>query len=297
MAYFDDFPPPSRPRRAKGGIKAQTQRGGFGKSWWAQRWIAVLESFDIGARLVRGRSYARSGQVLDLDISEGKVAAKVQGSRPRPYLVGIDVKTLSKTQWKDLAITLRAQALYAARLLSGEMPENIEDAFKAANLSLFPGTSRDLRTECSCPDWSNPCKHIAAVYYLLGEEFDRDPFLIFRLRGIGRDPFIALLRGANGKNPRAMREAQAERAPPVPLPANPENFWGAGVGDDADCGDAAVPQLSAAVVRRLGHFPLWRGEARLPDELRRIYEQASPAGMKIYVGETPRGQAVPVGRR
>lgn len=288
MAYFDDYYPPSRPRRAKGGIKAQTQHGAFGRSWWARRWIAVLESFDIGARLARGRSYARSGQVLDLDISEGKVTAKVQGSRPRPYLVGIDVKTLSKTQWKDLAMTLRAQAVFAAKLLSGEMPENIEDAFKAADLTLFPETQRDLRTECSCPDWSNPCKHIAAVYYLLGEEFDRDPFLIFRLRGIGREPFLGLLRGAGSNRRRAAQPAEAERAPPVPISPDPQGYWGSPFPVDEDCGGAVIPGLAAALARRLGNFPFWRGEARLPDALRRIYEQASPAGLKVYMGESPR---------
>src|SRR5215207_4499166 len=93
--YYEQKPA----REVKGGIKAQSKRGGFGESWWAKRWIQVLESFNIGARLSRGRSYARNGQVLSIAIEKGKVEAKVQGSRPRPYDVTIEVKTLSESEW------------------------------------------------------------------------------------------------------------------------------------------------------------------------------------------------------
>ena len=193
MSRYDDYGyfPPSRPRKAKGGIKAQSKRGAFGESWWAKRWIAVLERFDIGARLGRGRSYARQGQVLSLAIDKGQVKAKVQGSRPKPYDVAIQLKTLSAADWKKLAKALSQQALFAAKLLAGQMPQDIEQAFEGVGLSLFPATHQDLDTDCSCPDWSNPCKHIAAVYYLLGEEFDRDPFLIFKLRGMSREELAA----------------------------------------------------------------------------------------------------------
>ena len=179
---------PSRPREAKGGIKSQSKRGDFGKSWWARRWIEVLESFDIGARLQRGRAYARKGQVLSIEIDKGCVTASVQGSRARPYDVKINVATLSDDNWSRVVDALSEQAIFAAKLLSGEMPEDIEQAFKNIKLSLLPEKRKDLDTDCSCPDWSNPCKHIAAVYYLIGEEFDRDPFLIFKLRGHGPGP-------------------------------------------------------------------------------------------------------------
>src|SRR5436305_940351 len=102
MADWRDWDsyPPSRPRAAKGGIRAQSQRGGFGASWWAHRWIAILEGFNLGSRLQRGRSYARSGQVLSIEIGSGSVAADVQGSRPRPYHVRIEVKPISKGDWR-----------------------------------------------------------------------------------------------------------------------------------------------------------------------------------------------------
>ncbi|MBE0618507.1 MAG: SWIM zinc finger family protein, partial [Proteobacteria bacterium] len=199
--YDYGYFPPSRPRAAAGGIVAASQRGGFGKSWWAKRWIAVLEGFRIGARLGRGRSYARSGQVLDIDVEKGRVTAWVQGSRAKPYGVTIQVKPLTRAAWEKVGAVLCRQALFAAKLLAGEMPQDIETAFAEARVSLFPERAGDLATDCSCPDWSNPCKHIAAVYYLLGEEFDRDPFLIFRLRGLERAELTALVGGAGGASP------------------------------------------------------------------------------------------------
>ena len=294
MAWWRDFGyyPPSRPREARGGIKAQSRGGTFGKSWWARRWIEVLESFNIGARLDRGRSYARRGQVLSITIGKGTVSAEVQGSRPKPYQVRIKVETLSRAHWKRLANALGRQALFGAKLLAGEMPERIEDAFKTAGLSLFPGRSKDLQTDCSCPDWSNPCKHIAAVYYLLGEEFDRDPFLILKLRGMERAELIRLIGGsaaAKGKGtPKKVTQAQTEserESPSVPLPHEPDAFWGK---DDmrADfLGEVRIPPVTAAVLKRLGGFPFWRGEEGFADAMEGIYREAAIMGMDVFLGE------------
>jgi uncharacterized Zn finger protein len=278
--YWDAYPryPKSRPRAAKGGIRAQSKRGGFGQSWWAKRWIGVLESFDIGARLGRGRSYARNGQVLSIDVREGEVKAKVQGSRLQPYNVTIEVKGLEPKQWDRVIQTLSGQALFTAKLLAGEMPQDIEQVFQTAKLSLFPQKQADLKTDCSCPDWSNPCKHVAAVYYLLGEEFDRDPFLLFRLRGLGRD---ALLRRLSAATPAA---AAVQAEPAAPLPADPGAFWaGGGLPDDA-FGEVQTPPTSAAWLRRLGSFPFWRATAPLVDAVGPIYEQAAQRGLDTFVG-------------
>lgn len=268
--------PPSVPLEAKGGIKAQSRRGAFAANWWAKRWIAVLESFDIGARLGRGRSYARRGQVLGLEIAKGRATASVQGSRPRPYRVSIEVKTLDAGEWRKTAGALKGQALYAAKLLSGEMPAEIEGVFCQAGLSLFPERGRDLVTECSCPDWSNPCKHVAAVYYLLGEEFDRDPFLIFKLRGMEREEFAALLGAAAVGAPAVSREK------PEPLPADAAAFWNPGALPE-DFGELEAPPVAAALAKRLGKFPLWRGERRLMDALEPIYRAASAAALTGWV--------------
>ena len=179
--------PPEQPIRVKDGLKTRSDRGSIGSTWWSKRWLAVLESFGMGARLTRGRSYARQGQVVSLDVEPGIVNAKVQGSQPRPYKVKIQLKSLSDQEWEQVLDAMASQAIFAAKLLAGEMPTDIEDAFRAVNLSLFPTKVSDLVTDCTCPDWANPCKHIAAVYYLLADRFDEDPFLIFKLRGRTRN--------------------------------------------------------------------------------------------------------------
>src|SRR3954469_19484019 len=119
---FRNFPPRPQPIAAQGGIKAQSRQGDFGESWWANRWQAVLESFKVGGRLARGRTYARQGQVLSIDITEGKVTARVQGSRPEPYSVSIAVKELNPEQWASVIEHLSRSALFVAKLLAGEMP-------------------------------------------------------------------------------------------------------------------------------------------------------------------------------
>ena len=195
------IPGRARPRAAS---RRRSKRGAFGKSWWAKRWIAVLESFDIGARWAAAAPTPASGQVLSIDVARGQVTAKVQGSRPKPYDVTIEVKTLPAAEWDKLLKALAGQALFAAKLLAGEMPQDIEEVFKAIEaVAVSPAKHGDLTTACSCPDWSNPCKHIAAVYYLLGEEFDRDPFLIFRLRGMTRDELLAPWAAPRSRSPRS----------------------------------------------------------------------------------------------
>lgn len=275
---FNRFPPASRPRQAKGGIKSASKRGAFGSSWWAKRWIEVLESFDIGARLGRGRSYARKGQVLSIDIRPGNVEAKVQGSRAQPYQVNIKVRPLMASEWKRLAHLLSEQALFTAKLLVGEMPQDIEKAFTEAGLSLFPETSKEISTACSCPDWSNPCKHVAAVYYLLGEAFDRDPFLIFKLRGIDREEFTAIL----GEGRAAEDEAEPE---PEPLETSPEAFWAAKPLPPDLLGNTAAPKLNAALPARLGNLQFWRGENAFLELLAPSYGSASKQAEEILFGD------------
>jgi uncharacterized Zn finger protein len=294
-----EFFPPSRPREARGGIRAQSKRGAFGQSWWARRWISVLEGFDLGARLARGRSYARRGQVLDVTIERGLVRARVQGSRPEPYAVEIRVATLSAAQWRRAAAALGREARFAARLLASEMPNDVEAAFEKAGLFLFPQRLADLATECSCPDWSNPCKHIAAVYYLLGEEFDRDPFLVFTLRGMPREELVGLISAAApASKTRSVEPPVAEEAgaPAEPLRPDADAFWAGGDLPADPFGEVAVPPTCAALVLRLGRFPFWRGTASPIEALEPVYAAASPRGLDVFLGsggarERPPGSA------
>lgn len=147
----------------------------------------------MGSRLQRGRNYARRGQVISLDISPGAVTAQVQGSRARPYRVRIGVDAFDKREWARVENALAENAWYAAALLSGEMPSDIEDVFDSLGLALFPAKARELSMDCSCPDHAVPCKHLAATFYLLAESFDDDPFGILAWRGRERDDLLANL--------------------------------------------------------------------------------------------------------
>lgn len=263
MGYWDWYPK-AKPRRPANGIKAQTQRGQFGKTWWASQWIAALERLVDPGRLTRGRSYARSGQVLNLDLQPGRVNSRVQGSRASPYRVQIEIKPLSDKEWERVADAMAEQAIFAAKLLSGEMPQSIEEAFASAKVSLFPASRGDLQTDCSCPDWSNPCKHIAAVFYLLGEQFDADPFLLFRLRGKGKEEIVAMLRArrtaAEPPKPAEVsaKKPRARADPMVPLEKTLDHFWHSA----DDLKDFAVkieaPAVDAVLVKRLGTPGFWR---------------------------------------
>lgn len=290
MSRWDywDFYEQKPAREVRGGIKARSKRGAFGESWWARRWIAVLESFDIGARLTRGRSYARKGQVMDVDVRKGSVKAQVQGSSSRPYQITIKIKALSPADWKKLARALSREAFFAAKLLAGEMPQEIEQVFTRAGLSLFPTKLRDLETDCSCPDWSNPCKHIAAVYYLLGEEFDRDPFLLFRLRGMSRAELIELLdetgTGAAHATPVPHVQPTASELPREPLAADADAFWRGGELPADLFGDVNPPPADAVLPKRLGSFPFWRGTERFLEALEPLYAQASARGLDAFLG-------------
>ncbi|BDG59495.1 SWIM zinc finger family protein [Caldinitratiruptor microaerophilus] len=231
----------------------------FGSNWWAQRWTGVLESFGWASRLRRGRAYARAGNVLAIVITPGTVEARVQGSRPQPYRVTIALNPLSDREWEQVTRAMAGRAVFAARLLAGEMPENIEEAFAAAGVTLFPRSARDLRTACSCPDWANPCKHIAAVFYRLGQEFDADPFVLFRLRGRDRDQVLDALRAhraaaAGGPGvPAARGDASGDPDEGSPdLAGTLDRFWTLGPEIERIAIRLDPPDVVGAVLRRLG---------------------------------------------
>jgi uncharacterized Zn finger protein len=230
---FSDYRPPIR---VEGGIKARSARGAIGESWWSKRFLAVLESFALGTRLTRGRSYARKGQVLSVDVAPGKVTASVQGSRPTPYNAQIGLKPFPVRVWTRVEEALAAQALFSAQLLAGEMPHEIEEVFGSAGAPLFPETVADLKMSCSCPDWSVPCKHLAATFYLLAEAFDTDPFQILYWRGRDRESLLARLR--------VLRGGAAEDAAPAPTPVTTPR-----IGSATALADLTVPTLAETLDR------------------------------------------------
>jgi uncharacterized Zn finger protein len=199
----DWYYPPSRPRPVEGGIRARSTRGEIAKSWWSARFIEGLESIGVGGRLARGRTYARAGQVIDLQVEAGSAVALVQGSRPRPYRVRVGLTAFGKAAWARVEQALADNAWYTAKLLSGEMPTDIEDVFAGSGLALFPAGVQELSLDCSCPDPEVPCKHLAATLFLLAESFDDDPFAILALRGRSRVELLDNLRARRGGAPPA----------------------------------------------------------------------------------------------
>lgn len=212
--------PPSAPIPVEGGIRARSKRGKIARTWWSQRFIEVLESMQLGGRLQRGKRYARAGQVMNLTLSTSVAVGLVQGSRPEPYRARIGVKAFTAQQWAVLERDLAGQAWYAAKLLAGEMPTDIEDIFAAHGLSLFPTTMHELTMDCSCPDWEIPCKHLAATCFLLAESFDEDPFQILAWRGRGRDELLERLRSLRGSAAPVADEPEV-----APLEEHVADFW------------------------------------------------------------------------
>ncbi|MDZ8236501.1 MAG: SWIM zinc finger family protein [Nostoc sp. ChiQUE01a] len=164
------------------------------REWWSQQWLDLLDSYRFKKRLERARNYARQGNVLSIDFQGAKVLARVQGSEVEPYKVSLSLEPFSDEQWGYVIETMSQKAIFAAKLLAGEMPQNIAEVFTANGLSLFPFTLADVHSKCSCPDKANPCKHIGAVYYQLGDRFSEDPFVLFQLRGRTKEQIISNLR-------------------------------------------------------------------------------------------------------
>ena len=217
--------PPSRPRKAEGGIKARSKRGSIGERWWSRRFIDILESFGMQSRLTRGRNYARSGQVLRFEVTAGTVSALVQGSRLKPYQVRLQVRPLSARQWQRVEAALAERAVFRARLLASEMPAEIEEVFAACGTPLFPQAASDLEMSCSCPDWGVPCKHLAAVCYVLAEAFDEDPFAMLAWRGKSRDDLLAALRRLTGRGQATEAHRPVIDVADRPLAEGIAGFW------------------------------------------------------------------------
>jgi len=285
---WEDYYPESRPIRVQGGLKTKSERGAIGETWWSKRWLHTLEAFGMGARLTRGRSYARQGQVLSIKVEAGRVKAQVQGSSHEPYKITIRLQPLSDQDWEKVTEALASQAIFAAQLLAGEMPRDIEQAFATVNLSLFPKMEEDLQTNCSCPDWANPCKHIAAVYYILAEQFDADPFLLFKLRGRTKEEMIEALRK---KRVAALPEEATSASETTStgnvsdddslrLEDHANTFWQAGDALETFAVNPTRPEVDKAVLKRLGDAPFSVGKKNLTTLLAQAYDAVDAAASR-----------------
>lgn len=283
-------PAPKRPPPERG-IKVKR----IGATWWGRRWIESLErlSSNYSNRLARGRTYARAGRVHDLEVVPGKVSARVTGSRATPYTVTLRIALLERAAWERAVGEMARQAIFAAELLAGEMPKEIDQAFRAAGRSLFPATETDLQTDCSCPDWANPCKHVAAVHYVLGEAFDRDPFLLFELRGRGKEDVLGALRrfraGPSGaaQGAKVAARSRSEAVPTVALadrdPAEFERRRGPLGGLHFRIEPPASP---ATLLRQLGAPPSWSLDEDPAEVLTPLYQAAGALARDLALRPT-----------
>ena len=248
----------------------------FSRTWWGQRFIEALERFTDPGRLGRGRSYASNGRILDYKLANGTVAARVRGSinpyfgvyKEPIYKTSITIKAISAADWTRVIRQIASRADLVTKLLLNEMPDTIEDAFSESGLHLLPHSERDFITDCSCPDWSNPCKHIAGVYYLLASALDRDPFVMFELRGLSRDD----LRTELAHSHLGQILASALVADDVPPVEPVESYY-------------TRPNREPAAVT--SHKEFWTGARRLPAPLTSPSQANVPALLIKKQGDYP----------
>jgi uncharacterized Zn finger protein len=245
--------------------------------------MSTLDGFGWAGRLSRGRAYTRSRRVIDVDVSPGVVRARVQGSRETPYRIEMTLEQFPDVVWDRVVGALARQALYTAKLLAGELPAEVVQLCDSAEAPLFPSHPDEIVMRCSCPDWAVPCKHVAAVHYALAAELDRDPFLLFRLRGRTRDELTAALRarrGSFGSAGAAKAAANSAAAPPDVVPQDADEisadrFWECGTELDALHFEIRPPDVPGAILRLLGRPPGWGGQDELFDTLHDLYAVAS----------------------
>ena len=272
MAYYYDFPT-SKPKKVEGGIKAKSKKGKIAESWWADRWIKAMEGLMDSGRLARGKRYARAGQVISLTEKGSKVIAKVQGSRATPYKVIIEMTPLDDEEWEKVLDALAKQAIFAAQLLAGEMPTRIEEIFVQVGVSLFP-LEDELTSDCSCPDWSDVCKHTAASHYLLAEQFDEDPFLLMRLRGRSAEQIMAALRERHSQD--GFKEEVVEKT--EPLSAALDSFWGESSGVGKLHFSIKEPAVPMSTLRRLGKADFV--DVDLAELLKPVYQRVTEKALE-----------------
>ncbi|MCD8163605.1 MAG: SWIM zinc finger family protein [Synergistaceae bacterium] len=298
-----------KPRETKCGIKSRTARGHvYGSNWWSRRWVEVMERCIDSGRLARGKSYARKGQVVNIQLEPGLVTAFVQGSRKTPYQIRFGFETVSSEARELILFRFRESAALAAKLLAGEMPEEIETIFKEAGTPLFPTQEALRRFKCTCPDDASPCKHIIAVLLILGEELEDDPFLLLKLRGLDKESLINLLTLENAQEGELAEEsgayyewvsegelsggAEAAAMSAVIRDEEPSAGEDWFRGGEFSCERVEQEGRRAAALDVMNDFPFWRGEHPFRQTLAPFYEHAAVYACEILTGEKKK----PVGR-
>ncbi|MBF2017028.1 MAG: SWIM zinc finger family protein [Rivularia sp. T60_A2020_040] len=228
------------------------------REWWSQKWLELLDSYRFKKRLERARNYARQGNILSIKFENAKVLADVQGSEPEPYNVSLALDSFSDEEWGFIVESMSQKSIFAAKLLAGEMPQNIEEVFTANGLSLFPFTLSEVHSKCSCPDKANPCKHIGAIYYQLADRFSEDPFVLFQLRGRTKQQIISdlrKLRSAKVADTKVEISEIEESINQTQIPLELDNFWQYNQPLESSL-VVIAPSTSEIVLDVLGSIPL-----------------------------------------
>ncbi|MGF1497902.1 MAG: SWIM zinc finger family protein [Elainellaceae cyanobacterium] len=265
------------------------------RTWWGQQFLSALEQFTDPGRLSRGRSYASGSRVKNFTIDDGIVTADVRGSinpyygvyTEPVYTTTLEFETISDAKWAAIIALIASKAGLISRLLLGEMPETIEEPFETLGIHLLPRSRRDFQSYCSCPDWDNPCKHVAGVYYLLATRLDQDPFLLFELRGLSKETlYEELAKSPLGKALVADRMTQDAEPEPVPsyyttperrsLDQSPHlrDFWLGTKRLPAAVESPAAAGVPAILVKKQGDFPtFWQRDNSFIEAMEELYER------------------------
>jgi uncharacterized Zn finger protein len=256
-----------QPRKSKEPLASQ---------WWSQRFTAVLEGYGLGPRMERGRRYARSGKVTDLVVKAGRLEARVQGSRATPYRVSVRSEAASKAQWRSLELLFASRLGWAAQLLAGEVPANLEAAFAEAGVALFPRRWGDLQVRCGCPDDAEPCKHIAAVLYVFAQQLDGDPWLLLAWHGRDRQTLLQALQQGPAGDGASGGKAGGDEALNSELESLPP-WWPAGLRSRPDPRlqppDPLPPDPPERALHRLGPLELPGAPPDWQERLAEMYRQ------------------------
>ena len=273
----------------------------FSRTWWSQKFIEAIEDLTDSGRLSRGRSYARGSKVKSFEVNNEVVTAQVRGSI-NPYF-GVHKEPLYKTtikfepftqaKWSAAIALISSKASLISRLLLNEIPDNIEESFQQLGLNLLPNSEKDFHSTCSCPDYSNPCKHIAGVYYLVAAELDQNPFLLFSLRGLSREALLTEL----AKSPLGQALSAELKLEPQ-APCRRESYYAplqTATADSLDGdlrafwqGSKQLPQtiemieptpVSGIYVKKQGDFPaFWHRDSSFIAAMEALYEQVKAKG-------------------
>jgi len=268
----------------------------FSRTWWGKRFIEALEEFSDSSRLGRGRSYANNGKIIEYRIDKNKITATVRGSvnpyfgvyKEPKYNTKIEITPIDKNSWSKAIKYISSKASFVSKLLMNEVPDNIESAFADLGLHLLPHSKKDFKTNCSCPDWSNPCKHIAGVYYLVASQLDHNPFILFELRGLSKDELQAELAKsplgkalsseltANKEIPLASATSYYTKIEKVTVTEkiSPREFWLGTKRLPSNIEVAEAASIPAILVKKQGDFPnFWQKDTSFISVMEELYQR------------------------